>query len=475
MPSSEPTLEDVLPLTPLQEGLLFHAHSDRRDVYTVRTGVDLSGPLDHERLRAALGTVLRRYPNLRVGFWYEDMSRPVQFVAADVTVPFRTVDLSKTAPERVGEEVERIGREEDATPFDLTDAPPLRCVLVRRGEDEHTLLLTNHHIILDGWSTPLLIGELLAAYAADGGDLPPAPAFRDHLAWLASQDTDAARRAWAEALDGAPAATALLGEGAGRDGDPATGRVGLDLTEQEARELTAAPARTGATVNALIQAAWALVASRRTGQDDVVFGATVSGRSTGLPGVESMIGLFINTVPVHARLRPAESGADLALRIQEEQGRLIEHQHLGLGRIQRASGTEAAFDSLLVVENYPIDPALFQRSFAGVGISGVDVRDATHYPLTLVALPGGEPRFVLGHRTDLCDREGALALLGEFRDTLMRLVRDPGEPVARVSVHCGDAGVTGAVNDTAVVVSGGVLGGSPGGAGRWSGRVALVD
>ncbi|WP_083931706.1 non-ribosomal peptide synthetase [Nocardiopsis salina] len=432
MPSPERALEDVLPLTPLQEGLLFHAGSDRdEDVYTVRTTIGLTGPLDPDRLRAAWAALLARYPNLRVGFWYEELERPVQFVARDAAVPVRFVDLSAAPPGEARAETARIEEAESRTPFDLTLAPPLRCVLVRHTPTEHTLVLTNHHIVLDGWSMPILVRELMEAYDADGdtGALPPAPAFRDHLAWLASRDTGAAEHAWTRALAGAPESTDVLGRPGARTTGPTENsgaqsrRVALTLTGDEAAALSSAPTRTGATVNSLVQAAWALVASRRTGRDDVVFGATVSGRSTGVAGAESMIGLLINTVPVRARLDPRESGADLARRIQDEQGALIEHQHLGLGRIQRAAGVW--FDSLLVVENYPLDPELGERSFGGVGVREVDVHDATHYPLTLVALPGGEPEFVLGHRTDVCGEQQARDLLAEFRRTLMALVRAP--------------------------------------------------
>ncbi|MBE2997581.1 amino acid adenylation domain-containing protein [Nocardiopsis sp. HNM0947] len=481
MASPERALEDVLPLTPLQEGLLFHAGSDRDDVYTVRTTIGLTGPLDPDRLRAAWATVLSRYPNLRVGFWYEDLDRPVQFVAREATVPVRPVDLSAATPEETRDELARIAEDEDRTPFDLTVAPPLRCVLVRHSATEHTLVLTNHHIVLDGWSMPLLVRELMEAYSADGdGDgLPQAPAFRDHLAWLASRDTDAAEDAWVRALDGAPENTDVLGRPQERTAGPAgegarSRRAELTLTEEEAADLASAPAHTGATLNSLVQAAWALVASRRTGSGDVVFGAAVSGRSTGVRDAQSMIGLLINTVPVRARLDPAESGAGLVRRLQDEQGALIAHHHLGLGRIQRATGT--GFDSLLVVENYPLDPELGERSFAGVNVRDVDVHDATHYPLTLVALPGGEPRFVLGHRTDVCGEQEARTLLEEFRSALLGLVRSPElRPAELAPASERETAALEEAGRTFVAMAPGLLGDPTGAGAAVSDGPALID
>ena len=481
MSSPEPTLEDVLPLTPLQEGLLFHADSDQEDVYTVRTTVTLTGPLDTDRLRQALDTLLARHPNLRVGFWYEDLDRPVQFVAKDATAPFRVVDLEGTSTQDGREEIARIEADESREPFDLTSAPPLRCTLIRHTKSEHTLVLTNHHIILDGWSMPILVRELMEIYAAGqaGAPLPAAPAFRDHLAWLASRDIGAAEHAWAEALAEAPKSTEVLGSSPAPSpggGDASPHRVELSLSPEEEEDLTTAPSRIGVTVNTLVQTAWALVVSRHTGRHDVVFGATVSGRSTGVAGTESMIGLLINTIPVRVRPRAEESGAELARRIQDEQGALSGHQHLGLGRIQRAAGPGAEFDSLLVMENYPLDPTLQERSFAGVGVDHIDVHDATHYPLTLVALPGGKARFVLGHRTDVCDKDKARSLLEEFVRILLDLARRPERRPAELAPATeSEVALLSEVNGTEVVVGPGLLGQVPEGFGGWSGRPALVD
>src|SRR5699024_8759599 len=292
------------------------------------------------------------------------------------------------------EEIARIEADESREPFDLTSAPPLRCTLIRHTKTEHTLVLTNHHIILDGWSMPILVRELMEIYAAGqaGAPLPAAPAFRDHLAWLASHDTGAAEHAWAEALAEAPKSTEVLGASpAPSPGGGAANphRVELSLSPEEEEDLTTAPSRIGVTVNTLVQTAWALVVSRHTGRHDVVFGATVSGRSTGVAGTESMIGLLINTIPVRVRHRAEESVAECARRIPVEQGALSGHQHLALARLPRAAGPGAAFDSRLVMDNYPLVPTRQERSFAGVGVDDIDVHDATHYPLTLVALRGG--------------------------------------------------------------------------------------
>ncbi|GAA3728710.1 amino acid adenylation domain-containing protein [Salinactinospora qingdaonensis] len=435
-------LEDVLPLTPLQEGMLFHAQHDRRDVYTVQTTVELAGPVDTGRLRAALAALLQRHPNLRAGFFFEDIDQPVQFIAATVAPPLREVDATSGSGE-VARRLDEIAREELQRPFDLTEPPLLRCALVRTGAETSVLLLTNHHIVLDGWSLPILVRELLESYAAAGDTtaLPPAPPFRAHLEWLAAQDGDAAETAWRAVLADDPPEPTLLAAGdttsdttVGEDAGALVPRPAVTLSDAQAAQLTDAAARAGVTVNSLLRAAWALTLARRTGRDDVVFGATVSGRPPQVPGVESMVGLFITTVPVRVRLRPQESVADLARRVQDERNALLDHEHIGLGRIQRLVGPTPLFDSLLVVENYPLDPSLRERSYAGVRVRDFGMRDATHYPATLVALPGGEPRFELGYRPAAISHERAQELLTEFTATLTGAVADLERPARAVAV-----------------------------------------
>uniref|UniRef100_UPI003D71F77F condensation domain-containing protein n=1 Tax=Amycolatopsis tucumanensis TaxID=401106 RepID=UPI003D71F77F len=405
------SVEDVLPLTPLQQGMIFHALLDERaDVYTVQTVLRLAGEIDGERLREAAEQLVRRHANLRAGFRTQASGQFVQVVRRSVRVPWRVVDCPGDA------EFQRLLDDDRAEPFDLARPPLLRFTLVRRG-CEHVLVLSSHHLLWDGWSAPILVRELLSLYG--GQALPPVRPFRDHLTWLSKQDTKAAEQAWAGALADLDGPTLVAdGSSAGLPRRAECSLPGQPLT-QAAREC-------GVTVNALVQSAWALVLAGLTGRDDVVFGATVSGRNPEVPGVESMVGMLINTVPVRVRLAPDEPLAALAARVQNEQARLLEHQHLGLADIQRAAGQPTLFDTLVVFESYP------GTDLAGSPLAGVEVRDATHYPLALLVVPGEEFVLRIDHDPARFDDAAVARIAERVQDVLGWFVAAPGTPVGRL-------------------------------------------
>ncbi|WP_238009491.1 amino acid adenylation domain-containing protein [Dactylosporangium sp. AC04546] len=438
-------IEDILPLTPLQQGLLFHATLDESadgaavDVYIAQLVVDLDGSFDAARMRRALAALVARHTALRSAF-VRDLGEPVQVVLRDVDVPWTEHDC--TGPHGA-ERADALVAADRTTRFDLSEPPLLRATVIALGPDRHRLVLTNHHIVLDGWSTPLLMRDLFALYAADGSEatLPPARPFRDHLAWLAGRDRDASLAAWRRALDGVTDSTALApGARARRPELPAEV---VDVVPAQLLSALRRRARSlGVTLNTLTQAAWGIVVARLTGRDDVVFGATVAGRPADLADVEHMVGLFINTVPVRVRLRPAEPVADLARRLQAEQAALLDHQHVGLADLQRAHGTGGTgsaelFDSLLVFESFPFDTTAIDDAVAAgrLRVGHVSRPISTHYPFTVMAMPtGGTLELTLKYRTDVADDQQAGILLTRLRTVLEAIAAYPAAPVAAVSV-----------------------------------------
>ncbi|MFF5213610.1 condensation domain-containing protein, partial [Streptosporangium sp. NPDC000396] len=409
-------VQDILPLSPLQQGLFFHALHDEHDVYTAQVTLDLTGPLDVPVLRAAAARLLERHPNLRAAFWHEDLSQPVQVIPHRVEPSWREVDSA---------DPDEVAAEERARPFDLASPPLMRFVLVRLAPDRHRLILTNHHILLDGWSTPLLVTELFALYL--GAEAPPAPPYKSYLAWLARQDRAAARRAWDRSLDGVEDPT-LIAPAAVTPITP--DKVGIELDVELTTALTKLARRRGVTLNTVLQGLWGVLLSRLTGRDDVVFGAIVSGRPPELPGVERMIGLFINTVPVRVRLRPEEPIGELLERLQDEQAELLPHHHLGLTEIHRG----LLFDTVTVLENYPFDPSAAEASLGDIRLTGFGSTDAHHYPLALAAIPGDRLTLRLDHRPDLFTGLQARRLLERLRLLLTTLVTAPDTPVGRLSI-----------------------------------------
>ena len=434
-------IEDILPLSPLQEGLLFHtvrglADPAGFDVYTSQLVVDLHGPVEPEQWRAAGQALLDRHPNLRVAFRQRKNGEAVALVGRQVTLPWREIDLAGSNAADAEAELAALLDADVRTRFDPAVAPLLRLSLYRlpTGPAEppcHRLVLTHHHLLLDGWSMPVLLRELfdLVESGGDAAALAPVVDHRAYLSWLDRQDRDAALAAWAEALAGldgptllAPAAAPALAP------EHAVRELSAELTQG----LVTLARAERLTLNTVVQGAWALLLRALTGRDDVVFGVTVAGRPPELAGVESMIGLFINTVPVRVRVRAAEPVADLLRRLQNEQAALMDHQHLGLAEIQRLAGVGDLFDTLTVFENYPLDDSA-HRAVAGAEVADVAIRDAAHYSLSLTARPGERLRLELEYHASLFD-SGVGPLLDRLERVLTALLADPALPAGRIHV-----------------------------------------
>ncbi|HEV8558263.1 MAG TPA: amino acid adenylation domain-containing protein [Actinophytocola sp.] len=402
------------PLSPLQEGLYFHATyaEDELDVYTAQAVVDFDHHLDEDRLAAALATLLARNPSLRAGFRSDDRGRPEQFIAPAPVVPLSIVNATGA------DEVER---------FDLARPPLFRVVLVR-GEDGDRLVITHHLILWDGWSEALFEQQLLTLYDCGGYDrgLPAPGSYRDYLTWLNRQDKNIALEAWRIALSGLAEPTLLAPASA-----PAIpARCQADLPVEPLRTVAH---RHGLTLNSVLSTAWALVLSAAVGRADVVFGTTVAGRPPEIDNVESAIGMFLNTVPQRVRLDPRETVLDLLRRVQAERSALMPHEFLGLSDIQRAAGHPQLFDTLFVLQNFLDEDAMseLRRKHGIRAASGVD---ATHYPLTLVVTPGSRLRIKLEYRPDLIDATTAETMLSRYVTVVERLVAELTAPVGTLDL-----------------------------------------
>ncbi|GAA1466675.1 amino acid adenylation domain-containing protein [Nocardiopsis exhalans] len=420
---------ELWPATALQSGLVFHSlYSSGHDAYTAQSAVRVDGALDSERLRRAAALLLEHHPSLRAGFHTEGEGL-IQFVPAALEPRWRGVDLSEHPDPHAA--LEQLRAEELATPFDLAHPPLLRFTLVRLTPARHVLVTTDHHTLLDGWSTPLFLRELFDRYARP--DTPaPSTHFRDYLAWLADRDTGAADHAWSTELADLSGPTLLAPEAPAHGGREQQ-VVTAALTPEETDRAAATARALGVTTNTLVQAAWALVLGTATGRTDVVFGATVSGRPADLPGVESTLGLFINTVPVRVRTAPGTPLAELLTDLQRRQAALSEHHHTGLTRTQELSGYAPLFDTLLVFENFPARDALADHDHAGVRLTDVQVEDATHYPVSLNVFPGQSLGLRLCHRPDAVGTEQAEALLDRLRATINQIADHPERPVAEIA------------------------------------------
>jgi glycopeptidolipid biosynthesis protein len=351
----------------------------------------------------------------------------VQIIPADPVAPWRYVDLNGGAPADidVDEEIQRMCAAERAAVCDLADQPAFRAALIRTAADRHRFVLTNHHIVLDGWSRPILLQEIVASY--HGQRLPAPGSYRRFVNWLVDRDLEAARAAWREVFAGFDTPTLV--------GPPQTLGLGtrsvksFRVPEETTRALGELARSHHTTVNTLLQAAWAQLLMWLTGQHDVAFGVAVSGRPAEVAGADSMVGLLINTVPSRAHITPATTAAELLDQLQRAHNHTVEHQHLSLTDIHRNTGHDKLFDTAFVYENYPIDTAALAGSHE-LAVTEFTTHESTHYPLTMQALPGTELELRLEFRTDVFDAQTVEAL----RERLWRvLVLMTTEPTRRLS------------------------------------------
>ncbi|PWC38162.1 non-ribosomal peptide synthetase [Azospirillum sp. TSO22-1] len=422
----------AVPLLPLQKGMLFQTQlGGRASAYNAFTALDLDGPLEEERLVRAFDAVLRRHPQLAGLFDHDGRGEPLLVIptlppGGEQLWPFEQHDLSGLEPEARAIELARIeaATAERANPTDRF-LGLVKAVLVRTTADRHRLLIAIHHLVVDGWSTPLLLRDLLTAYGAAA--MPPSTAgYPQVVSALLARDTAASRAAWSGALAGA-VPTVLLD--AAKSGGEAPMDEGIVTLPTELTDALLARLRgEGLTLNALMQAVWALVLGNMAGRDDVLFGTPVSGRSATVAGLEEQVGLFLNTLPVRVALDPAQQLWSQLPAVQDRHIALMEHDGLGLSDLQGLAGGATLFDTLLVVENYP-DSDYDALDLGGVRVAGVHNRGYSHYPLALLVLPGRELTLLVENRGAVPD---ARALAERVRGLLETLVRRPETPVAAI-------------------------------------------
>ncbi|MRH87783.1 amino acid adenylation domain-containing protein [Nocardia sp. SYP-A9097] len=457
-------LSDVWPLSPMQSGVHFHSSfdPDAGDNYTVQTMIGFSGAIDGERLRRAAQAVVDRHDILRAAF-VETAAGPCQIVLDHAEVAFREIDLAGGAAESPGDP-ESIAAADTAAGFDLSAPPLIRFTLIRLDAGSCRLLVTNHHVILDGWSMPLLMRELLDYYGSPAhiDSAGPAPSYRDYLSWLGRQDSAASKASWAQAFSDVTAPTRVSRK-VGAAGSVSAAEVRAELTADRLGELRRVAADAAVTINTAVAAAWALNLRALTGETDVVFGSSVSGRPPELPLVDQTLGMFLNTIPVRVRLEPTMTVGELLIDIQARYARMLDHQYIGLPEIHRSVGVPELFDTALAFQSFPVDRAALQQlvDSAGLRVDELIGVDATPYPLSLVVEPQhaehGEAAglgIILRFHDDEFDTASARRILDRFVELLCRIAANAAVRLGELSLDAEPgplwpvSGVKAAIPDT---------------------------
>ncbi|HEY6802663.1 MAG TPA: amino acid adenylation domain-containing protein [Pyrinomonadaceae bacterium] len=435
--SSEDGVENFYPLSPLQQGLLFHSlYNPGSTIYTGQISFILEGELDVEAFTRAWRRAGERHAILRTAFNWENLEEPLQTINSGAKVWVEQLELPELNHEqRVTEYLEA----ERRRGFDLTTPPLMRQQLVRVDDKSYRFIWTHHHLLLDGWSIALLLKEIFHDYEALKSGVEEERAapreYREYIEWLRQQDKARAKSFWSAYLDGFSAPTPLTVDHAPADAsrEPDTQRLRTTLAKDELNNFAR---RHGLTLNTVVQGAWALLLSRYGRETDVLYGATVAGRPAGFAGIEQMVGLFINTLPVRVQVRPEMLVSDWLKHIQGEQAASREYEHSPLVELQALSkvpnGTPL-FESLLVFENYPLDAATFVRN-TSLKVNNIWWFDQTNYPLTLVVTPGAELSLEIFYDAHRFTAHVIERLLGHFQTILKNFTGAASRTVASIPI-----------------------------------------
>jgi amino acid adenylation domain-containing protein len=437
-------IEAIYPLSPTQQGMLFHSLYDRESgVYVEQLAATLRGDLDVNAFSQAWQRVVDRHAVLRTAFAWKRLEQMMQVVRQRVTVPIVQEDWRHYPAEEQEKRLDAWLEAERRRGFDLAKAPLMRLALMRISDQAHYFVWSHHHALLDGWSLPLVLQEVFVLYEAFrlGQDvrLPPVRPYREYIEWLAQQDEEAAESFWREQLRGFSAPTSLVVERAPEQTSPQQMQYGKEeakLSAEDTRQLHDMARSYGITLSTLLQGAWALLLSRYNDQADVLFGATVSGRPAELPGVERMVGLFINTIPVRVQVDEQEK---VGAWLQAHQRRAFaarQFEHAPLALIQQWSDVPAGtplFQSILVFENYPQDEAAQARQ-GSVSIEDVHSVEYSNYPLAVVSAPATELTLRIRYDRSRFDDAVIARMVQHLANLLLGMISQPEQPLAGVSM-----------------------------------------
>jgi hypothetical protein len=432
-------VEDIYPLSPMQQGMLFHTLLDPEagDYLTQLTGT-IEGHATLIAFREAWHEILRRHTALRTAFVWETLDEPLQVVHREADLPYTQHDW-RGRTDGAGD-FDRFLEADRAAGFDLAAPPLMRLTIFEVDDQVYRFVWTHHHLLLDGWSLPLVMKELFGlAEAARHGrklSLPVPRPYRDYIGWLAAQDESAAEAYWRETLSGFAVPTPI---GAAPAPDGQRPRPRSHGEERRALDAAVTAALTGVahqhrlTLNTLVQGAWALLLHRYSAEPDVVFGATVSGRPADLGGVESMVGLFINTQPVRVKVDDEMAILPWLESLQAGQTRARQFEYCRLTSIHGWSEvprTVPLFESIVVFENYPASS--MGAAVEAMGVHDIGVVETTSYPLALIAAPGRELELRLNYDRSRFDPDTVARMVGHLTTLLEGIAADPGRRISEL-------------------------------------------
>lgn len=433
-------IEDIYPLSPMQEGMLFHAlYSPESSVYFEQIDFNMHGALNVPLFKQALENTISRHAVLRSAFVWKKLDKLLQVVHKTVELPFTFYDWSALSTHDQEEQFEQLKKDDRKKGFDLSDAPLLRVALIRIDAQNHKLLWSNHHIIFDGWSIPIIFKDVFTFYELSlkqsAISLPPAKPFRNYIGWLGNQSMEKAEQFWRKELEGFHSPS-TLGPELQDDLSSESNRYTVELNPQLSNKITTLSKSEKVTINTLIQAVWAIILQHHTAQSDVLFGATVSGRPPQIEDVETMVGLFINTLPIRVDLSQFTTFNQLVNALHTKGVVLRDYEYTPLVEIQRWSAVPSEkelFNALVVFENYPVEEQM-EKQQSSLTASHFNSFEQTNFPLTFLVAARKQLHLEFNYNPNLFEAEYIQQISRQVECVLEQIVTTPHIPLKHIKL-----------------------------------------
>lgn len=437
-------VESIYPLSPMQEGMLFHSlYTPDSGIYCSQTLITLEGEINLTVFRQAWEKVVERHSVLRTLFLWEKREKPLQIVRKKVDLPWDYQDWRNLSPREQQQRLDLLLQTERQQGFELKVAPLMRCLMIQLSDQTYKFLCNHHHIILDGWSMPIIYQEVLGFYEAGiqgkSYHLPLPHPYQDYIVWLQQQNPSVAESFWQRTLEGFMTPTPLRVDRLQlmkSEGKPTYKEYNCHLSASHSKDLQSLAQKHNLTLSTLVQAAWAILLSRYSGESEVLFGVTVSGRPHDLSGVEHRVGLFINTLPLRVSIRESDLLLSWLQELQQKQAEIQDYAYVSLAEIQRLSDIPPGvplFESLVVFENYPRE-ALSRDSRQSLRVKDVENFEETNYPLTVVAIPKQELLIQLIYDTGRFTQDTIERMAGHLQTILTGIVTEPLQRVTQLPI-----------------------------------------
>ncbi|WP_411810134.1 bacitracin non-ribosomal peptide synthetase BacC [Bacillus paralicheniformis] len=437
-------IEKIYPLANMQRGMLFHALEDKESqAYFEQMAIDMKGLIDERLFAETFNDIMERHEILRASIEYEITDEPRNVIIKDRKINLDYHDLRKQSPAEREQVIQTYRKADREKGFCLNSEPLIRAALMRTEDDSYTFIWTNHHILLDGWSRGIIMGELFQMYhMKEGGQkhrLEEARPYSDYIGWLEQQDKEAPKAYWRNYLSGftEKSPISVLASSSGHAKYKRKEAV-IEFPQQLTGRITELASRNNVTLHTVLQCIWGMLLARYNQTDDVVFGTVISGRDAQVAGIEKMVGLFINTVPTRIRLEKSQSFKELIKSVQEQALEGRTYHDMNLSEVQSLSELKRELlDHILIFENYAVDQSAFETSGkrgAGFIFEEIHAEEQTNYGFNIVAVPGERLVIKLTYDGNIYHDHIIAGIKGHLQQVMEQVVQNEDQSLNDITV-----------------------------------------